>query len=292
MYTHDFTRGARLSRPVRPMTLEEVREVAPSAFAVQAHESRSDRYAYIPTLDVLRGMEDAGFLPFKATQSKARDITKREYTKHMIRFRASDQTQALAVGDSLPEIVLVNSHDGSSAYHLMAGIFRLVCSNGLVIAESMIGAVHIRHSGDVVRDVIRASRELIADTPGALERIGQWSQLQLTSGEREAFAGSAHTLRFADAEGQTHTPITPTQLLMPRREADRKADLWSTLNVIQENTIKGGLHAVGRDQQGRRRRTTSRAVNGIDQDVKLNRALWQLAERMAELKGAQAVAAA
>lgn len=130
-----------------------------------------------------------------------------------------------------------------------------------------------------------------------------WTALQLTAGEQGAFADAARELRFADAEGSIKTPITAAQLLAPRRTEDAngqvrwrgdttvgpKPDLWHTLNVVQENVIKGGLHGVqfGTDEHtGRRtrRNVTTREVKGIDQDVKLNRALWMLAERMEELK--------
>ncbi|MBN9056444.1 MAG: DUF932 domain-containing protein, partial [Rhizobiales bacterium] len=97
-------------------------------------------------------------------------------------------------------------------------------------------------------------------------------------------ADAAHVLRFGDNEGETTTPIKPEQLLVPRRHDDRANDLWTTWNVVQENAIKGGLRGVGRDDLGRPRRVKSRAVNGIDQDIKLNKALWLLGERMAALK--------
>jgi len=106
-----------------------------------------------------------------------------------------------------------------------------------------------------------------------------------------AFAEAAHTVRFADSEGKVSTPITAAQLLQPRRTEDTGTDLWKTFNRVQENTIKGGLTARAQDtfdNRGRRQRgrmVSTRQVKGIDQDVKLNRALWQLAERMAELKG-------
>ena len=126
----------------------------------------------------------------------------------------------------------------------------------------------------------------------SLSTIGDWSRLQLTSGEQSAFAEAAHTLRFADSEGHTTTPITSAQLLQPRRSEDVGSDLWRTMNRVQENSVRGGLHAVQRDANGRRlRRVTTRPIAGIDQDVRLNRALWTLAERMAELKTGQAMAA-
>ncbi|TYC80496.1 DUF945 domain-containing protein, partial [Stappia sp. BW2] len=92
------------------------------------------------------------------------------------------------------------------------------------------------------------------------------------------------------SEGETTTHIQPSQLLNTRRTGDRENDLWTTFNVVQENAIRGGLEARFRDEHGRLRRSSSRAVKGIDQDVKLNKALWTLSEKMAELKGLRAAA--
>jgi len=272
------------TRNSEPLTLEVIGQLAPSALAHHAHDSRSDRYAYIPTIGVIEAMQKAGFYAFDAKQCKSRDASKKEHTKHMIRFRHNSQMDA--VGDCLPEVVLVNSHDGSSAYKLMAGIFRLVCSNGMIVADSMQDSISVRHSGNIIDQVIKGSNQLVANVPKTLDAVTRWSQLQLTEGEQAAFADAARTIRFGDAEGTVETPITAAQLLSPRRYYDAGNDLWKTFNRVQENVIRGGLRARGRDSQGRRRVFSARAVNGIDQDVKLNKALWQLAEKMAELKAA------
>jgi hypothetical protein len=286
-YLHDFAIGARANRTQSPLTLEMVRQYAPSAFATAPHSSRSERYTYIPTVNVIEGMIKAGFQPFSASQSRSRIEGKSEFTKHMIRFRHQDVTAALAVGDVIPEVILVNSHDGTSAYKLIAGMFRLVCSNGLMVADSTTGSVSVMHKGNIIAEVVEASNEIISHSEKALTAVGEWGRLQLTDGEQRAFAEAAHTVRFADAEGKVSTPITAEQLLRPRRSEDHGSDLWKTFNRVQENVIKGGLHGVIRDDNGRRLRAVStRQVKGIDQDVKLNRAMWQLAERMAELKQA------
>lgn len=295
-----FTRGTVINQPQTPLSLDMVRHYAPSAFAVEPHVSRSARYTYIPTSEIITGLMREGFQPFKATQSRSRIEGKSEFTKHMIRFRhMSAQFSGLKVGDSVPEVVIVNSHDGTSAYKLMAALWRLVCSNGLMTSETEFGSVTVHHKGNILHQVIEGSFRVIENAQKALEVSQGWNALQLTAGEQQAFAAAAHHLRFADAEGKVATPITPAQLLSPRRREDRTQDwnspapdLWRTLNVVQENVIKGGLHAVqhGVDERGRRtrRNITTRQVNGIDQDVKLNRALWVLAERMAELKGTAA----
>jgi hypothetical protein len=269
------------------LTLDQVRHYAPSAFAVEAHASRTSRYEYISTAAIMGEMEAVGFLPYKATQSRTRIADRAEHTKHMIRFRHADN-QSIKVGDTLPEVVLINSHDGSSAYSLMLGMFRLVCMNGLVISEGNCESVHVRHSGNVIDAVLEGSLSLIEKAPQVLSTIQDWKTLQLGTREQLAFAEAARSLRFADSDGTIDTPITPAQLLSPRRSEDNKPDLWSTLNRVQENVIQGGLSARGeRQPNGRRgRRTTMREVRGIDQDVRLNRAMWALAEKMAELKSA------
>ena len=275
-------------RNAHPLSLAEIASAAPSAMAVSSHSSRSDRYTYIPTSEVITGMAQAGFLPFSATQSRCRDAERRDFTKHMIRFRQmSDIQRAAIVGELVPEIVLVNAHDGSAAYSLMAGLWRFVCGNGMMVSDSTLASVHIRHSGDIVGQVIEGSLAIAGQSQKALEQVNDWQRLQLTSGEQSTFAEAAHTLRFGDSEGETHTPITAAQLLHLRRHEDNGNDLWRTFNRVQENVIRGGLSAVARDDNGRRlRRVSTRQVKGIDQDVKLNRALWQLAEKMAELKAA------
>ena len=285
MTLHRSLRDLRAHKDARVLTEDQLRRVVPSIFAEEAHGSRSDRYTYIPTINVMHGLAKEGFLPVVARQSSPRDDTRRDFTKHMIRFRRPDQKYG-AVGDVLPELVLVNSHDGTSSYNLMAGLFRLACMNGLVVDAGEIASIRVPHKGDIVSQVIEGAYTVLNESVRALEAPREWSTLQLSSPERMILAEAAHTLRFADAEGEITTAIKPQQLLIPRRYDDKNNDLWQTFNVVQENVIRGGLSAMGRDANNRPRRSTSRAVNGIDQDVKLNKALWTLASKMAELKKA------
>ena len=202
-------------------------------------------------------MLKAGFQPFAASQSRTRIEGKREFTKHMLRFRHQDVAQSLAVGDVVPEIIVVNSHDGACAYKLIAGLYRLVCSNGLMVSDSEIESISVRHTGRVLQDVIEGSYRIVEDTQKSIGTVQKWNQLLLTEGEQSAFAEAAHTLRFADAEGRKTTPITPAQLLAPRRSEDAGRDLWHLFNRVQENTIAGGLSAIQRDADGRHVRRVS-----------------------------------
>jgi len=230
-----------------------------------------------------------GFMPFSATQSLTRIEGKQAFAKHMLRFRHQNAANSLVVGDVIPEVCLINSHDGECAFRLIAGLYRLACSNGLLVAEAEIMSIVVRHTGDILRDVVAGSQRLTEDAGKALGTVKQWGQLLLSDGERNAFAESAHVLRFADSEGKVATPITPAQLLAPRRYADQGKDLWTTFNVLQENALKGGLSGIQRDAEGRRvRRVSTREIKGIDGNTNLNMALWKLGQKMAELKGQNA----
>jgi hypothetical protein len=257
----------------RPLSDDDIRRVAPSIFAEGAHDSRSSRYTYIPTIDVLNGLRKEGFQPFMAAQTRVRDDSKREHAKHMLRLRRSD---AIGVSET-KEIVLLNSHDGTSSYQLIAGIFRFVCANGHIFGDTM-SDVRVHHKGDIINDVIEGAFEVMQGFSAIDESLEQMKTLTLKPAEKEIFARAALSLRYDE---QTPAPITERDVLQPRRQADRESDLWRTFNVVQENMIQGGIR--GRATTGKR--TTTRPVSGIDQNIKLNRALWLLADQMAKLKG-------
>jgi hypothetical protein len=258
-------------RSTTPLSDEQIMRVAPSVFAEEAHASRSDRYTYIPTSQVLDGLRKEGFEPFMVAQGRTRIPGKADYTKHMMRFRHAGQ-----INDAeAQEIILINSHDGTSSYQLLAGEFVFVCCNGLVCGNTM-ADIRIRHKGDIVSDVIQGAYDVIDDFGMIREVKDEMKSITLSAPERQAYAESALMLKY-DGED---APIRAEQLLRPRRMADANNTLWSTFNRVQENVIRGGL--PGRNANGRRVRT--REVTAIDSDVKLNRALWTLAEKMAELK--------
>lgn len=260
-------------RSDRPLLDDEIARVAPSIFAQEAHDSRSARYTYIPTIDVLRGLRKEGFEPFMVVQTRVRNEDKREHTKHMIRLRHADQIN----GREANEIILLNSHDGTSSYQMLGGMFRFVCQNGMVCGDTL-SDVRVPHKGDVVGQVIEGAFTVLDNFEAAQVQREGMQALRLTDGEQGAFARAALALKYDEEEAPA--PISEDQLLTPRRFEDRGSDLWTTFNRVQENLTKGGI--VGRTARGRRTRT--RPVNGIDQNVKLNRALWVLAAELRRLR--------
>ncbi|EHQ4622697.1 DUF945 domain-containing protein [Salmonella enterica] len=251
----------------RPLTHEELMQYTPSVFGEDKHASRSDRYSYIPTITLLENLRREGFEPFFACQSRVRDPGRRDYTKHMLRLRRAGQI----TGQQVPEIIILNSHGGESSFQLLPGVFRSVCTNSLVCGQSF-GEIRVPHRGDIAGKVIEGAYDVLSVFDRVEEKREAMQSLLLPPPAQQALANAALTYRF----GEEHQPVAATQILTPRRYEDRKDDLWSVFNRIQENLSKGGL--PGRTAQGKRIHT--RAVNGIDGDVKLNRALWVMAEQM------------
>ncbi|HIE1494986.1 TPA: DUF932 domain-containing protein [Enterobacter kobei] len=251
----------------RPLTHDELRQHVPSVFGEDKHESRSDRYCYIPTITLLENLQREGFQPFFACQSRVRDPDRREHTKHMLRLRRAGQIN----DQQVPEIIILNSHDGVSSFQLLPGIFRSVCTNSLICGQSF-GEIRVPHRGNVVERVIEGAYEVLGIFDQVEEKREAMQSLLLPPPAQQALAKAALMYRF----GEEHQPVTEAQALSPRRWQDEKNDLWTVFNRLQENLSKGGL--VGRSAQGKRSRT--RAVNGIDGDLKLNRALWVMAEEL------------
>lgn len=269
-----FASNTPILRSEHPLSDAQIRDVAPSIFAADKHVSRSVRYRYIATGALLSELRKQGFEPFMACQTRVRDQGKREHTKHMLRLRHVDQIN----GAEANEIILLNSHDGSSSYQMLAGMFRFVCNNGLVCGD-VLEDIRIPHKGDVIGQVIDGAYAVREGFQLVREHRDAMRAVTLSPGEAQVFAQAALSLKYESLE--TPAPITPEQLLAPRRHEDDRPDLWSTYNRVQENLTQGGLQ--GRSATGRRHNT--RPIHGIAQNVHINRALWMLAEGMKQLKG-------
>ena len=268
-----FASRSPVLRSEHPLSDDQIRAVAPSIFADAPHGSRSQRYSYIPTAAVLQELRGEGFEPFMVCQTRVRQDDRRDYTKHMIRLRHASQIN----GREANEIILLNSHDGTSSYQMLAGMFRFVCSNGLVCGDT-VADVRVPHKGDVAGSVIEGAFEVLSGFERVKESRDLMRGITLDEGEAEVFARAALSLKYDDPDKPA--PITESQILMPRRFDDRRPDLWSVFNRTQENLTQGGLR--GRSANGRRQQT--RPVQGIDQNIRLNRALWLLADGMRQLK--------
>jgi hypothetical protein len=228
----------------------------------------SSRYEFISSADIISKFAEEGWRPTHAEVAAPR---KRDglYAKHMIDFRHPDMQE---INGAVPRIVLVNSHDGSSSASVLAGVFRFVCSNGLVVGNTA-GKEVVRHTGDAAADLIHRMRQLAKNTGDLYSKIDRWSKIDLSKPQRQEFARFAAQLRWGDAQR-----FDLDDILQVRREGDDRGDLWTTFNRIQENTVRGGIEGLSRSG----RQATSRPLSDITRSVDYNAQLWALAEEVAE----------
>jgi hypothetical protein len=254
---------------------DELRQLTPSIFASQPIEGVSDRYSFLPTSSILKGMRENGWVPVRAEQQSVRTEARRGFQKHLIRFARAEHLDTWEKNQVRPEVVLLNSHDKSSAYQLHCGLFRLVCSNGMVVCDGTFQRISIKHSGFNPDSVIKASFRVFGAVPDIMNKVQLFQDRILTDAERLALATGAATYRWEDPN---KAPVNASMLLNPRRYGDGAKDLWTTLNTVQENVIRGGQRDYSRRRPDGSRMPKSRAIKGIDEDMKLNKALWQMAE--------------
>ena len=209
---------------------EELRRVVPSIFASQPIEGVSDRYSFLPTSSILRGMRENGWVPVRAEEQSVRTEARRGFQKHLIRFARTEHLQTWEKNQVRPEVVLLNSHDKSSAYQLHCGLFRLVCLNGMVVADATFERISIKHSGFNPDSVIEASFKVLGAVPDIMNKVQLFQDRILTDAERLALATGAATYRWEDL---AKAPINPSMLLNPRRYGDEAKDLWTTFNTVQ-----------------------------------------------------------
>ena len=263
----------RSSGAIRPLDNDVLRAYAPSIFAEQAMPGVSNSYSFLPTIHAVEAMRNAGWLPVWVSEQRVRLETRQGFQKHMIRFQRADQLGKYV--EYLPEVCLVNSHDRSSAYQLHAGIFRMICGNGLIVADATFEKVSLRHTGFNPGLVVDASLEILESLPQLTDHVEGFRARQLSPAESKAFAESAILLRYDDLQT---APVGPTKLLECHRTEDAAGDLWSTFNRVQENLIRGGLKDYSRRKANHRPFPRTRSVGGLDENVRLNKSLWHLAE--------------
>ncbi|WP_232440454.1 DUF932 domain-containing protein [Burkholderia ubonensis] len=253
-----FAHHAPALRSDTPLSNDQIASVAPSILATEKHESRSERYTYIPTIAVLDGLRKEGFEPFFVCQTRVRDEGKREHTKHMIRLRHASQIN----GAEANEIILLNSHDGTSSYQMIAGMFRFVCKNGMVCGETL-ADIRVPHKGNIVDNVIQGANDVLDGFDLIREQKEGMQAVTLKPEEQALFAEAALSLKY-EPSADVPAPITPDQLLRARRIEDRNDDLWTTFNRVQ---LWGAPHNCTYVDNAltwsrRRRRATMSGMNG------------------------------
>jgi len=251
----------------RTLSLDEVRQRAPAVFASAAHEELSSKYTFVPSERVLFGLMNAGFFPVDARQARTYRASP-IHAQHIVRLRRRYET--IALRDSVPEILFLNSHDGTSAYQLRMALYRAICSNGLIVSRGAFPTICVAHRGNVVDQVVTGALQISERFDRLAAQVERMESRHLNKDEQLRFAERALALKYPDV---AQAGMVPAQLLTIRRPQDIAEDLYTVLNRCQENLLRGGL--TRRAPSGRLRRT--RRVTSIRKDVTLNSQLWELA---------------
>jgi hypothetical protein len=252
---------------IESLSKEQVKQVAPSVFTKTGASTVSDKYSHIPTERVMDDMEVLGWNVVDAKEIKARK--NKGFQKHMLIFANPEIVINGADGDTVfPRILLTNSHDGKNAFTFQAGLFRLVCSNGLVIADEQFSSMKIRHMGYDFEALQLLITEMVEKLPLTVESMNNFKNKQLSNEQKQQFALEALGLRF-DTENKT---FNVDEFLTPTRKEDSGDDLWSVFNLVQEKLVNGMF-----DYRSASKTRKARRIKNFQQDVALNTELYKLA---------------
>ena len=248
------------------LSLEEMKSTAPAIFATEPSPNVGNKYGFVPTYKMLERLKEEGYYPTKVSQ-KGRS----PFGKHMIRLLHRDalaEKMETDVGTLLPQAILINSHDTTASFNMMMGIFRLVCSNGMIVSQGPVEKKKFRHVS-IEEEVLVSVGEIVEHLPLVVDDANQMRGLKMSQSIIQSFAEEAIGLRF-------DFDVEPEKVLVPRRTFDEGNDLWSVLSRVQENLMRGGFEIT------RKKPVTSQEVTNVDMDVKINRGLWDLAKRYQE----------
>lgn len=266
------------------MTIEQLRNVCPVAFMSEPSNPKvSSHYTHINTATLVGDLEKLGWLPDRAMMRKRRK-TDTIYSKHMVVFRNPNLTIEGKVGDIVfPEILLQNSHDGTSSFQFRVGLYRLICSNGMVIADREFVSFRIRHQGYTFEELQEAVGKAMLALPERVEVMNRMQSRELTEEERQTLAVQALLVRAGidpasdEAKEKTFSPEVLTEVLTPKRPEDAGNSLWTVFNVLQEKVTKGGFRAALAGAKVRK----VRPIKSFEKDVEINQKLFALVEEWA-----------
>ena len=263
---------------IQPLTNQELEKLAPSLFTAEPCFEASDKYHFISTISVVDEIRSYGWYPVSASESSVRDEAKDGFQQHCVRFRQLDDF--LNPGQNVLELLLFNSHDRSKKFSISAGIYRFVCANGLVVADSVFESYDIKHIGDKENEVKNAVDSIVKAKEKIMDKITLFENTMLNESEKESFARASIPLRF-----EKHLQVNYKDLLEPNRISDDKNDLYTVFNTIQEHLIRGNLNGINKITG---RRFTSKEIKSLSTDAQINKSLWQMAENIAKIKQSQA----
>jgi hypothetical protein len=266
---------ASLMQAARIITKHDLQGLAPAALAKHASPNVSAKYHFYPTRTIIDALLAENWAVIEAKTANSRSNAPIQYRRHALAFADRDILKSKKHYSEIPRIVLTNSHDGNAALKMFAGIWRFVCSNGMVVSDGVVQSVRIAHSHRTIEEVVQAAQAFREHTELVGEHINAFKAKVLTDAEVREFARCAIVLRQPQ---NSDSVIAPDDILAVKRADDAGNDLWVTFNRVQEHVLQGGFPIYRHTDSGWVERT-ARPIKGIDQSRELNTQLWDLAER-------------
>ena len=260
------------------MTFEQAVSKVPSIGATAPAEVVSKKYSFLPSSRIIEDMNTLGWglANVKGIKSGMKNKHRKEHGRHFLIFQ-NDEIKIVKndMTEAIPQIIVENNSMGTGRLKIHIGIFRLVCENGLVIAEQSLGEYKMRHMKYTYEDLQELVNRIVADLPTAVAKINTFTEKEMTAEEMTRFATEALKVRLGEERVATADEIA--ELLRPRRTADEGTDLWKTFNRVQESVMRGG--GMFLDSKGKLRKM--KATTNIMVEAEMNKQLWALAESFA-----------
>lgn len=252
------------------LSKEEIKSKAPSVFTSTAAQGVSEKYTHIPTSNVIEDMDLLGWKVVDAKEVKARKGI--GFQKHLLVFRNEDVVINGADGDTVfPQILLTNSHDGKNSFTFTAGLFRMICENGLVVSTEQFEDVKMRHMGYTFEELQEQIKGMVERLPLTVESMNKMKKIEMSQDAAIEFARKAVATRFNENEIE-NISVDINTLLAPTRKEDDGSDLWSVFNVVQEKILDGDFNYTFGVKVRK-----ARKIKNFSQDLKINKELFNLA---------------
>jgi len=242
------------------LTIERMREMAPSISTPVASPNASDRYSHFNTENALSVLESAGWYPVSVNEKQCRNTNLQAFTKHLIRLR-HDELPTIT-GDNVPELIIINSHDTKCSLKVMLGFYRMACANGIIIGNDVFKGrvIHTVGNEAAMSELIKHAESKLVD---AAQLVYNMSMKKLSQAQINELCNKALMARW-DKLSNVPKNVDANELVTLRRWEDNTTDLWTVFNRIQETLVRGGVRGV-------------RRVKAIDTEVKVNTKLFSLA---------------
>ena len=267
----------------------EIKHVCPVAMKGRMQKTEvaklglSEHYSFVPTIKVVNDLRTMGWEVVDAVQVKSRKKSTNGYQKHMLTFEHPNYR--IEGAEEFPQLLLTNSHNGENAFQLSAGIFRLVCSNGLVIKSEDYGSQRLIHKGYSFEAVREMVNEFVGQIDETLTKITAMKTVKITTEQQVEFAKQAALLRFKSKsynEENIGNVVDLDNLLEATRPEDDGDGLWEVYNRVQESLVNGGYNYASTgnlNAEGSKTRK-ARPIKNFQQSIEVNERLSKLAFAM------------